>query len=109
MKKEGEEEGGIKRTLIKPPSGFARRNAGCALTFGRRSCAVRIFLNSGTGPLFMMGAGCMETRRRGDVGSFDQLSFLFGLTRPADWAYESRAAGKGAMGGSCADDWRLLW
>jgi len=35
-------------TLMKPPSGFARRKGGCELTLGRKSAGDRIFFNSGT-------------------------------------------------------------
>lgn len=38
-------------TLINPPSGSARRNAGCGFIFGFRFCRLSSFLNVGTGPL----------------------------------------------------------
>lgn len=51
-------------TLMKPPSGLARRKGGWALTLGLRSVGARILLNSGTGPLSSMGWA-----RLGDLGS----------------------------------------
>jgi len=38
-------------TLMKPPSGSARRKAGCGLILGWRSCTDSSFLKRGTGPL----------------------------------------------------------
>lgn len=43
------ENDGRERTLINPPSGFARRNGGCELTTGRSSPWFWRLLNSGTG------------------------------------------------------------
>lgn len=53
-------------TLIKPPSGLARRKRGWLLVLGRKSEGPRTLRNSGTGP---RGAGMADTCRRGDLGS----------------------------------------
>jgi hypothetical protein len=37
-------------TLMNPPSGFARRNGGCALILGCRSAVLLHVSNCGTGP-----------------------------------------------------------
>lgn len=44
-------------TLMKPPSGCARRNGGCALILGCRSAVLTHFSNLGTGPR-PMGGSC---------------------------------------------------
>lgn len=62
-------------TLMKPPSGFALRKAGCELIFGWSSDIDRIFVNSGTGPL--PGGPCAASGggRRGDIGSLPNSIF----------------------------------
>lgn len=65
----------VVRTLMKPPSGFALRNAGCALTFGCRSASVRTLLNSGTGPLPGGPCDVGGPGRRGDVVSLPKTAF----------------------------------
>lgn len=64
-------------TLMKPPSGFALRNAGCALTLGCRSLTLRSLVNSGT-----VGT---TWRRGGDFTSLKLPSMLIGEkgSRPA--------------------------
>ena len=58
------------RTLMKPPSGAARRKGGWALTLGRRSPGDRILENSGTCRFVAPAAGTpWGTFRRGDLGS----------------------------------------
>lgn len=59
-------------TLMKPPSGAARRNGGWALTLGRKSLGDRIFENSGI-CRFVVALPTVRlwgTGRRGDLGSF---------------------------------------
>ena len=45
----------MRLTLMKPPSGFARRNAGCELILGSISCTAFSFLNRGIGPRALFG------------------------------------------------------
>lgn len=47
-------------TLIKPPSGLARRNAGWAFALGFKSCVDSTFWNLGTGPRPGAGGGASE-------------------------------------------------
>ncbi len=62
-------------TLINPPSGFALRKAGWALTFGCKSPIDRIFVNSGTGPLPEGPIAACGAGRRGDFGSLPNTAF----------------------------------
>ncbi len=58
-------------TLMKPPSGFARRNAGCGFILGSKSCTFSNFLNRGTGPRGMSKvlADLGGRKCRGDLAS----------------------------------------
>lgn len=63
-------DGDGQRTLMKPPSGAARRKGGWALTLGRRSPGDRIAENSGTCRFVAPPtARLWGTFRRGDLGS----------------------------------------
>lgn len=65
-----------KLTLMKPPSGFARRKAGCGLTLGWRSCTDSNLLNLGTGPRGMSAVpGWTGRVCRGDFASLPKTAF----------------------------------
>ena len=61
-------QGRAEHTLMKPPSGFALRNAGWAVTLGCKSDTFRSFFISGTGPLTVI----VGATRRGDLGSAEK-------------------------------------
>jgi hypothetical protein len=84
-------------TLIKPPSGFALRNAGWALTFGCKSVIDLIFVNSGTGPLPGGPVDC-GTGRRGDFGSLPNTAFNCAV---AELGKPSLLEEYGVIGGNC--------
>jgi hypothetical protein len=69
-------------TLMKPPSGFARRNAGCVLTLGFKSDIDRTLLNTGTGPLPGGPCGIWDPCLRGGFESFPNTAFNWTV---AEW------------------------
>ena len=65
-----------KLTLMKPPSGFARRKAGCGLILGWRSCTESNLVNLGTGPRGMSVVPAWTGRIcRGDFVSRPKTAF----------------------------------
>lgn len=62
-------------TLMKPPSGFALRKAGCVLILGCKSDRARIFVNSGTGPFPEAFCDVGGPGLRGDMGSLPKSIF----------------------------------
>ena len=84
-------------TLIKPPSGFALRKAGCALILGCKSDRVRIFVNSGTGPFPEAFCDKEGPCLRGDMGSLPKSIFSCTV---ADGGYDSLFEEYGVIGGS---------
>ena len=85
-------------TLINPPSGFALRNAGWALTLGCKSAIDLIFANSGTGPLPGGPDAACGTGRRGDLGSFPNTAFNCAV---AELGYPSLFEEYGVIEGNC--------
>ena len=71
---------------MNPPSGFARRNAGWALTLGFKSVIDSTFVNCGTGPLPGGPGGICEPCLRGDFVSFPNTAFSWTV---AEWGYAS--------------------
>lgn len=66
---------GVIHTLMKPPSGLARRNGGWALILGCKSAVLETFSNLGTGPRPMGGRwGGFELEL--EVARGDRLSLL---------------------------------
>jgi hypothetical protein len=84
-------------TLMKPPSGFALRKAGCALILGCKSDRVLIFVNSGTGPFPEVFCDVGGPGLRGEMGSLPKSMFSCTV---ADVGYVSLFEEYGVIGGS---------
>lgn len=73
-------------TLMKPPSGLARRNGGWALILGCRSAVLETFSNFGTGPR-PIGGSCGGLVLELEAARGERLSLLYTAFNwaVADW------------------------